>query len=108
MIVTLDAERVAEIGASRMHQGAAARALAVATTLVGRLGFGRRVFLCDLADALELPVARLAPLAAAWHRLGWVELTRLDLPSAGDDFAAKAARSEVTVLESTYHLIVVS
>lgn len=106
--IEIDAERLAEIEASSMHKGAAARAIAVAANLVANgAGFGRKVFLCDLADALAVSVASLRKLAAYWHRLGWVELTRLDLPGAGADFVAKAARSEVAILESTYHLIVV-
>lgn len=104
----MTAERVAEIGASRMHKGAAARAVVVAAQLVADgHAFGRKVFLCDLAVALDVSVDRLRSLAAHWHRLGWVELVRLDLPSAGADFADKAARSEVEILESTYHMLVV-
>lgn len=45
---------------------------------------GRKVFLVDVAQEINVPLKRLAGLLVAFHHLGWLDLARADLVSAMD------------------------
>lgn len=100
---SVDRDRLEEISTSAAHRDAARTLTRKASRLrhQGR-GFGRKVWLADLADGQVTP--EFARLLTAWHTLGWVELGRADLAA----FPDKMAASEVVVddIGSTFHFLV--
>lgn len=103
--VTLDPERIEEMRdrtAFYRPAAEAAQAAANACYLAG-MAFGRRVFLSDISAKLGAPIYRLAPY---WHALGWVELSRIDLPV--DLKRTAASEIDINHGEATYHLMYVT
>lgn len=109
IVVRVDPERLQEMRErAPFYQGAADELNKAACRLSARgeaWGASRRkVFLSDLAWEMKMSVQRMSSLLAAFHRLGWLELSRADLVSAMD--AEKLVESEIVDGNSSYHFIV--
>jgi hypothetical protein len=80
----VDLERVEEMRANEaFYRPAAEKVNAAARDLVARgIGFGDKAFVSDVAQALGMTTARLAPLLVNWNNIGWVRLARADLVGA--------------------------
>jgi len=103
----IDFDLLEQMQENPSHKAAANKALATARQLAARkISYGPyKVFLSDLAEALDIPMKSLAKLAVHWNNLGYVQLTRADLVGAMDP--RKVRDSEVRSIGSEFHFIVV-
>lgn len=112
--VEVDRERIEEMREREsFYRPYADRVNKIACDLLRQgVGFSdRKVFISDVSTTMGVPMQRLAPMLVHMSKLGWVSLTRLDLPQAADPYKAKASEIE-TVLSfavdeygTRYHLI---
>jgi hypothetical protein len=77
---------------------------AIADEIVAeRRGFGRKAFICDVAEAMATTTARLAPTLLAYQNLGWLQMSRADLVGAMDP--KKVAASTIHSAGSEFQFI---
>jgi hypothetical protein len=64
---------------------------------------GEKIWLCDLADELKAPLQDLAGLLIDARILGWIRLSRCDLPQLAPDGLVEA--SEISCMNGSYHFV---